>query len=139
MTPAPQPLDLQTIMADPDWMGQAVESPYWSADGRSLYYSLKRDGSTVHDLYRVDPASGQSTKLEPAETPEPSAQPEAVTEAPAQPESAPKTEIMHNHAQMPIRLAAEPGRNSLCPCGSGLKFKRCCANHVQPQAVPTAA
>jgi dipeptidyl aminopeptidase/acylaminoacyl peptidase len=64
--PAPQPLDLQTIMADPDWMGQAVESPYWSADGRSLYYSLKRDGSTVHDLYRVDPASGQGTKLEPA-------------------------------------------------------------------------
>ena len=64
--PGAQSLDLQTIMADPDWMGQAVENPYWSVDGRSLYYSLKRDGSTVHDLYRVDPTSGQSTKLEPA-------------------------------------------------------------------------
>jgi dipeptidyl aminopeptidase/acylaminoacyl peptidase len=61
-----QPLDLETIMANPDWVGQAVENPYWSVDGRNLYYSLKRDGSSVHDLYRVDPATGQSTKLDPA-------------------------------------------------------------------------
>jgi transposase-like protein len=27
----------------------------------------------------------------------------------------------------PIRKAAEPGRNSPCPCGSGQKYKRCCA------------
>jgi transposase-like protein len=27
----------------------------------------------------------------------------------------------------PIRKAPEPGRNSACPCGSGLKYKRCCA------------
>ena len=64
--PSPQPLDLETIMANPDWMGHAVENPYWSADGRNLYYSLKRDGSPVHDLYRVDPGSGQSTKLDAA-------------------------------------------------------------------------
>ncbi|GLQ88416.1 S9 family peptidase [Dyella flagellata] len=57
-------LDLETIMANPDWMGQAVENPYWSVDGRSLYYRLKRDGSPVRDLYRVDPASGQSSKLD---------------------------------------------------------------------------
>jgi dipeptidyl aminopeptidase/acylaminoacyl peptidase len=60
-----QPLDLETIMAHPDWMGHAVENPYWSVDGHSLYYSLKRDGSEVHDLYRVDPANGQSAKLDP--------------------------------------------------------------------------
>jgi len=57
-------LDLETIMANPDWMGQAVENPYWSVDGRSIYYSVKRDGSTVHDLYRVDPASSNTTKLD---------------------------------------------------------------------------
>jgi hypothetical protein len=28
----------------------------------------------------------------------------------------------------PIRKAPEPGRNSLCPCNSGLKYKRCCAD-----------
>ncbi|MDE2309017.1 MAG: prolyl oligopeptidase family serine peptidase [Xanthomonadaceae bacterium] len=64
--PATRPLDLETIMANPDWIGQAVESPYWSVDGRSLYYSLKRDGSPVRDLYKVDPASGRSVKLDPA-------------------------------------------------------------------------
>ncbi|MBP1474883.1 S9 family peptidase [Frateuria sp. MAH-13] len=60
------PLDLETIMANPDWIGQAVESPYWSADGQSIYYQLKRDGSPVRDLYRVDPATGRSEKLDPA-------------------------------------------------------------------------
>ena len=64
--PAGGALDLETIMANPDWIGHPVEMPYWSVDGRSLYYSLKRDGSPVHDLYRVDTASGQSTKLDPA-------------------------------------------------------------------------
>ncbi|GAB2572785.1 prolyl oligopeptidase family serine peptidase [Dyella jejuensis] len=61
-----RPLDLETIMADPDWMGHAVENPYWSVDGRDLYYSLKRDGSEVHDLYRVDPATGQGMLLDAA-------------------------------------------------------------------------
>ncbi|TAM60858.1 MAG: S9 family peptidase [Rhodanobacter sp.] len=66
MPPASRPLDLETIMANPDWIGQAVESPYWSVDGHSLYYQVKRDGSPVRDLYRVDPVSGRSVKLDPA-------------------------------------------------------------------------
>ncbi|RCS28693.1 S9 family peptidase [Rhodanobacter denitrificans] len=64
--PAVAPLDLETVMANPDWIGQPVEAPYWSVDGRSLYYTLKRDGSPVRDLYRVDPAGGQGVKLDPA-------------------------------------------------------------------------
>ena len=63
---APAALDLETIMANPDWIGQAVESPYWSVDGQTIYYQLKRDGSELRDLYRVDPASGRSEKLDPA-------------------------------------------------------------------------
>jgi len=62
-------LDLETIMANPDWIGAAVEQPYWSVDGHSVYYSLKRDGSKVRDLYRVDPASGQSVKFDPSTMP----------------------------------------------------------------------
>ena len=53
-------------------------------------------------------------------------------------EPAAETEILHNPAQSPIRLAADPGRNSLCPCGSGIKCKRRCANPV-PQTIPSAA
>jgi len=63
---APPPLDLETIMANPDWIGHPVESPYWSVDGRSIYYAVQRDGSPVRDLYRVDAASGRSVKLDPA-------------------------------------------------------------------------
>ncbi len=58
------PLTLERIMANPDWIGHAVEHPYWSADGQSIYYRLKRDGSPVRDLYRVDPATGTSVKLD---------------------------------------------------------------------------
>ncbi|HET8764909.1 MAG TPA: prolyl oligopeptidase family serine peptidase, partial [Rhodanobacter sp.] len=64
---ASAPLDLETIMANPDWIGHPVESPYWSVDGSSLYYSLKRDGSSVRDLYRVAAAGGAPTRLDDAD------------------------------------------------------------------------
>jgi transposase-like protein len=58
--------------------------------------------------------------------------PEATASA-EEPLSAP--EIVHNSAQPPnppaetIRRASPKiGRNDLCPCGSGKKFKRCCLN-----------
>ncbi len=57
------PLTLGTIMANPDWIGPAVESPYWSADGKAIYYQLKQDGSSVRDLYRADPDSGARTRV----------------------------------------------------------------------------
>ncbi len=37
----------------------------------------------------------------------------------------------------PVRSTPRPGRNEPCPCGSGLKFKRCCLN--KPQFAFTAA
>jgi hypothetical protein len=37
-------------------------------------------------------------------------------------------------ATQPIRLPPQPGRNSACPCGSGLKFKRCCIAGLIPKA-----
>ena len=27
-----------------------------------------------------------------------------------------------------ITVSKKPGRNDLCPCGSGKKFKKCCAD-----------
>ena len=50
---AAEPLTLERIMADPDWIGPAVERPYWSLDGKSLYYDLKRKGSPVRDRHRI--------------------------------------------------------------------------------------
>ncbi|MDF4004786.1 prolyl oligopeptidase family serine peptidase [Luteibacter sp. PPL552] len=62
---AAPPLDMETIMADPDWIGAAVETPYWSVDGHAVYYSLKRDGSPVRDLYRVSAGGGTPERLDP--------------------------------------------------------------------------
>jgi dipeptidyl aminopeptidase/acylaminoacyl peptidase len=56
-TPQPaarQGLTLEKIMADPDWMGPPVRDAYWSADGRAVYYSVKRAGSQIVDLHHVD-------------------------------------------------------------------------------------
>jgi transposase-like protein len=34
--------------------------------------------------------------------------------------------------------ASEPARNAPCPCGSGLKFKRCCGRAASPLPLPAA-
>jgi dipeptidyl aminopeptidase/acylaminoacyl peptidase len=62
-------LTLEQIMADPDWIGNAPEDPYWSDDGRAVYYTRERDGvgSNPRDLYRLDLATGKTMRIEPAE------------------------------------------------------------------------
>src|SRR5262245_59354118 len=62
-------LTLEQIMADPDWIGNPPEEPYWSDDGRSIYYTRERDGAgnNPKDLFRVDLATGKATRIEPAE------------------------------------------------------------------------
>jgi len=37
-----------------------------------------------------------------------------------------------------VRAASKTGRNEICPCGSGRKFKRCCLGAVTPVAAPDA-
>ena len=50
-------LTMDRIMADPDWIGPAVEQAWWSWDGKTAIYSRKREGATVRDLWTV-PATG---------------------------------------------------------------------------------
>jgi SEC-C motif len=53
------------------------------------------------------------------------------TEAKRKSEIGENFEKVHKAAQsQPVRLPVEPGRNTICPCGSGAKFKRCCGNPV---------
>ena len=56
---------LEKIMADPDWIGTAVKDPYWSADGRDVYYSAKRHGSPIFDLHRIDLAGRKDQVIDP--------------------------------------------------------------------------
>ena len=49
------------------------------------------------------------------------------TPPPPQPEENQKIEPNPSKPQ-PIRVTPQPGRNELCPCNSGRKFKHCCLN-----------
>ncbi len=62
-------ITIEQAMADPDWIGAPVQHPYWSVDGRSLYYSLKQKGSPVRDLHRIDLAGGSDTVVGPETMP----------------------------------------------------------------------
>lgn len=65
----PNDLTLEQIMADPDWIGNPPENPYWSDDGRAVYYERERDGAgrNPRDLFRVDLATGKTTKIDPVD------------------------------------------------------------------------
>ena len=65
--PAQTALSLEKIMAEPDdWIGPAVRDAYWSVDGKAVYYSLKRIGSPIVDLHRVDASSGKDQVVDAA-------------------------------------------------------------------------
>jgi hypothetical protein len=63
--PGQQGVTLERIMSDPDWIGAAVKDAYWSVDGRAAYYSVKRGGSPIVDLHRVDLTDGKDQVVEP--------------------------------------------------------------------------
>lgn len=65
--PTQAALTLDQIMAEPDWIGAPVESPYWSADGSAVHYSVKRSGSAVRDVHRIGVSDGKDSVLSPAE------------------------------------------------------------------------
>ena len=34
-----------------------------------------------------------------------------------------------SRTKQPVRSGKKPGRNDPCPCGSGLKYKKCCGKN----------
>ena len=61
---AQTPITLDQAMAHPDWIGTPIESVWWSGDSASLFYRQKIAGSPVRGIYRMDPATGSSERLE---------------------------------------------------------------------------
>ncbi|XOV77800.1 MAG: prolyl oligopeptidase family serine peptidase [Aestuariibacter sp.] len=61
LTNKQQPADitLEKIMSDPDWLGRQPQSPYWSADGKTVFYERKRAGSALEDLWQIEPGNDQ--------------------------------------------------------------------------------
>lgn len=64
-TAAPGALpDLAQVMADPDWIGPAVEDAYFSVDGRAAYYRVRRAGTPIVDLHRIALADGKDSVVD---------------------------------------------------------------------------
>ncbi len=55
-------LNLEMIMADPDWMGNSPENPHWSLDGQSVFYQQKAQGHRHREIFEVE-LNGLKNKL----------------------------------------------------------------------------
>ena len=83
------------------------------------------EGAAAPPMFEPIP-SGQLT-AQPAESPrlEPAAAEQLLGPVPGKPQRATHTNIGDGEPQKPARAVAKVGRNELCPCGSGKKYKRC--------------
>jgi dipeptidyl aminopeptidase/acylaminoacyl peptidase len=46
-------LTVDKIMRDPKWMGVAPSNPYWSVDGKTLYFNWNPENATSDSLYKI--------------------------------------------------------------------------------------
>jgi dipeptidyl aminopeptidase/acylaminoacyl peptidase len=51
---APDEINLDRIMADPEWLGHAPEEPFWSDDGKTVFYRRERVGSDLTSWFQID-------------------------------------------------------------------------------------
>ena len=59
-------IDLERLMADPEWVARSPSSPWVSDDGATIYYSQEQLGSARSELMRVS-AHGRMTEQVPDE------------------------------------------------------------------------
>ncbi len=57
-------LNLEKIMADPDWMGNSPENPSWSQDNSSVYYQQKAKGHQHRNSLKIDLATLKTSLLD---------------------------------------------------------------------------
>ncbi|MEZ6172343.1 MAG: prolyl oligopeptidase family serine peptidase [Phycisphaerales bacterium] len=58
-------ITLEKIMRDPEWVTRSPESPYWSLDSKTVYYSQKQLGTDLRDMFAVDYANDEEELLSP--------------------------------------------------------------------------
>lgn len=56
------PLTVEKIMRDPKWIGTSPSNPYWSADGRYLFFSWNPEGAISDSVYYISLANAQPKK-----------------------------------------------------------------------------
>ncbi|HUS00073.1 MAG TPA: DPP IV N-terminal domain-containing protein, partial [Chitinophagaceae bacterium] len=50
-------LTVDLIMRDPKWIGTSPSSPYWSRDGKFLFFSWNPENKTSDSIYFITPAN----------------------------------------------------------------------------------
>jgi dipeptidyl aminopeptidase/acylaminoacyl peptidase len=53
--PAPEPLTVEKIMQDPEWIGTSPSDPYWSANGKMLFFHWNPTKAPSDSLYYITP------------------------------------------------------------------------------------
>jgi len=61
--PAKPTLTVDWIMRDPKWMGNFPGEPYWSEDGRTVYFMWNPASTDADSLYQVSRRGGEPTKV----------------------------------------------------------------------------
>ncbi|MCL1142255.1 S9 family peptidase [Shewanella gaetbuli] len=60
---AEQPLTLNQIMANPDWMGIFAQGAYWSDDSQAIYFSRQAHQAPTRDYYKQGIQQNTAEKL----------------------------------------------------------------------------
>ena len=60
-------LTVEKIMRDPKWIGVAPGNPFWSEDGKQLYFNWNPDKHVGDSLYFITPTSRIPQKVSPAQ------------------------------------------------------------------------
>jgi len=111
------------------WTAYGGTDPLVAFKRESFVLFQEMLGQTAEKILRIllNPRLTIATDAAPTPQPGPArplryARPEAALSTP--PASAPQPETPG--ARRPVKVVAQPGRNDLCPCGSGKKYKKCC-------------
>ncbi|MET0242810.1 MAG: DPP IV N-terminal domain-containing protein, partial [Flavitalea sp.] len=56
------PLTVEKIMRDPKWIGTQPSNPYWSLDGKYLFFDWNPDNATSDSLYYITPTDNVPKK-----------------------------------------------------------------------------
>ncbi|MCA1798850.1 MAG: prolyl oligopeptidase family serine peptidase [Xanthomonadaceae bacterium] len=63
VTAQPEPMTLERIMADPDWLGTPPQNAFWAEDGTAVYYTRRRAGVRGVDDLWVHPRDGSGPRI----------------------------------------------------------------------------
>src|SRR5450756_1561106 len=58
----PDPLTVEKIMQDPKWIGTSPSAPYWSRDGKYLFFNWNPDRALSDSAYYITPENRHPQK-----------------------------------------------------------------------------